>query len=158
MRFPLPCLRLTVLHVWCTQRAQLSLVHSCLPNAVLISESDQAMHHHQAITYRRRHLLETTIVPEPIPSATPDHESATTPLASAGFDNSTGLQVQQLPSQAWNLARVSQRDLPLAAEYSWASGSAAPVSIYVVDRYFSLSSLVLDYLLPILIYYSTNTG
>lgn len=98
------------------------------------------MHHHQAITYRRRHLLGTTIVPEPIPLATPDHESATISLMFAGFGNSTGLQVQQLPSQAWNLARVSQRDLPLAAEYTWASGNSALVSIYVVDRY----SIALD--------------
>lgn len=55
---------------------------------------------------------------------------------SAQSANSTGLQVQQFTGQAfpWNLARVSQRDLPLAAEYTWASGSSALVNIYVVDR------------------------
>lgn len=112
-------------------RRHLDLVRSCLPGAVEISEPDHDMHHHEERRARRR-LLRTTTVPEPQPHSA----QALMPQlpAPAPQPESRAMQVQRLPGQAWNLARVSQRNLPLDPSYSWLSGSAAPVTIYVVDR------------------------
>lgn len=106
-------------------------MHACLPDAVLISETDHDMHHHEERRARRR-LLSATFVPEPQPR--PALEPLPPAAAPAPQPESGGMQVQRLPLQAWNLARVSQRDLPLAPSYSWLSGGTAPVTIFVVDR------------------------
>lgn len=97
-----------------------------------MSETDHGVHHHEERRARRR-LLSTTFVPEPQPRAA--QELLLSPAAPAPAPDSNGMQVQRLPGQAWNLARVSQRNLPLEPSYSWLSSSAPPVTIYVVDRY-----------------------